>query len=255
MCIAILQKADTPALEDAVLDRCHRCHDDGCGMMYVSEKYGLQDFRTMDIEEFKTQYKKIHDKYSDNPIAVHFRTGTSGDMNVSNCHPFVVNEDMMLMHNGVMSNMDAKIGDKNYGLSDTRVFIEKVGKYLPDITTSGVLQEMLDEYIGWGNKLIVMNNEGEYYIANEMSGDWEGDVWYSNKSWKSYSNSGSNFGIHSTYDVKVPCVMCSNLIEKREVIKLDTISYTKYLCKFCFKGNQSMTLAELDAKIALDKWV
>src|SRR5579859_7149367 len=51
-------------------------------------------------------------------MALHWRLSTSGPINWENCHPFEVTDDILLMHNGVLSHRSTKTH------SDTRCYID-----------------------------------------------------------------------------------------------------------------------------------
>ena len=115
-------------------------------------------------------------------MLIHCRIGTSGVKTEYNTHPFMVNENVCLIHNGILDINVPKDSKKN----DTQIFIDK---YLSKINSkmllhSDQLHKLIAEVIGKSNKFVLMDNKGYYKIINEKSGHWKNNVWYSNSSYE-----------------------------------------------------------------------
>jgi hypothetical protein len=69
---------------------------------------------------------------------------------------------------------------------------------------------MLQQFIGVGNKLIFLDNVGDFEIVNESAGTWDGGNWFSNSSYKergvryygSYAVRDYGKGVGSAYGKK-----------------------------------------------------
>ena len=48
------------------------------------------------------------------------------------------------------------------------------------IFNKGIIK-LLEEYCEYMNKLVFLNNRGEYLIIGEDCGDWIDGIWFSNK--------------------------------------------------------------------------
>lgn len=138
--------------------------------------------RTMDLEE---SIALFHEMRADNPQAHaiwHARITTHGATNLDNCHPFMVDDGIVLGHNGMLPIQEAD------GKSDTRQFAEE---WLPKLGVS-VLDDPTEykeiEKFASGSKLAVLSVnpvlERPVYLINEHLGHWDKGVWYSNNSYQ-----------------------------------------------------------------------
>jgi predicted glutamine amidotransferase len=245
MCIIILQKENTSILSDNTLNRCHSVHKDGCGLMYIQEN-ALAITKTLNFDTFKESYKRIHKKFNNKPIGIHFRTGTGGGKNVENCHPFIVHNNLAFMHNGILSDINST---KNK--SDSNVFNEVIMKPMnEDIIHNESLQTLMEQYVGYSNKILFMNGKGEYHITNERNGDWKDNIWYSNGTWKpvtrtTYTSSAS----WDSYERKVTCTLCQKSIKRKHTIGIDSPRYIRYICVKCLKQQEVSVKKMFSSKI------
>ena len=191
MCIAILNKSHSP-IKKATLKNCFNNNDDGAG--YVFSKDNKLQFKK-GFFTFKNFWNSYNQDMIDNnnPItAIHFRITTHGKTNADNCHPFQVNKKLGFIHNGIiqMVSTDAK-------RSDTNMFNEKLLKQLPsNFIRNSAIMKLIEESIGQ-SKLVFLNNQGEYVIANENLGHWDNDVWYSNYSYKACETYYSGYSYYA----------------------------------------------------------
>jgi len=181
MCIAIMNAGKM--LPKKKLSNCWTYNDDGAGMLFiqdgklVAEKFANKGGDSFD--KFYQRYTEVKTSVSgEQPMLLHFRIATHG-MSEEYLHPFFVTSELGLVHNGVIRGFGSQ--DK----SDTAEFTELLS------TIPNVGMEMLDnlfiedaiyEYLGGTNKLIFLDNEGEYRIFGEKMGEWIGDNWFSNDS-------------------------------------------------------------------------
>lgn len=103
-------------------------------------------------------------------IAIHFRIASHGAINGKNCHPWKIRDNVLMMHNGIISWCG-----QDLTVSDSKILAGKLSNY--NFTKEGV--EILGHAIDSRNKLVVMTPE-ETHIVNEDSGEWVDDIWYSN---------------------------------------------------------------------------
>lgn len=174
MCIAIL-KPQGKSLSRELLYNCYTNNPDGCGFAYhTGDDVVINKF--MDFEDFYKEYVKYDGKYT---MLIHFRIATHGAIELDNCHPFILNHRMALIHNGVI----AGYGDKATK-SDTRDFIDKViGNISWKMWKNQSFCELVGNAIGY-SKLAILDKTGGYVIINEQKGLWEEGVWFSNSSFK-----------------------------------------------------------------------
>ena len=176
MCIAIVKPLDKTISEDR-LRICYNNNKDGCGFAYIKDNTIIIK-KFMEFEAFYKEYKLVE---TTSPMLIHFRIATHGKVELENCHPFKLNNRMVLIHNGIISGY----GDKEKK-SDTRDYIDKVlSKISWKMWKNPAFREMVGQAIGY-SKLGIMDVSGEMYIINYDKGVVEDGVWYSNSSFKEY---------------------------------------------------------------------
>lgn len=181
MCIAILNKSSM--LEESVFENSFENNPDGGGLAYVIHG-------KVKISHNMTSWKTLYDEYSmvrpltKYPIMIHFRIGTSGAKDERNLHPFMVTKDMALIHNGVVSYSPIE-KDK----SDTWHFVQflKTLKNPHSLLDAESTECNMIAAMTTGSKFCLLYKDGSYNIINEKAGSWNGDTWYSNKSYESCS--------------------------------------------------------------------
>jgi len=160
------------------LEEGFRCNGHGAG--FVTAHRGrleiCKGFFTFDA--FRAAYIPHAHKQS----AIHFRLATHGDRNEANCHPFAVTDEIALIHNGILpiDTSDAK------EMSDTWHYVEYVLKPLAlenrDFYSHGSIKFLGESAIS-GSKFVFLRADGDWDIWNREDGHWNGDIWYSNKSY------------------------------------------------------------------------
>jgi hypothetical protein len=163
------------------LNNCWMANDDGAGVAwaYKGQLYVFKELKNFDT--FYNYYNKLVETIgNESPMILHFRIKTHGPINLSNCHPFLVNENLAMVHNGILS-IDVP---KDSTDSDTAVFNKIILRKLPeDFLNNGAIITLLEKFC-IGSKLIFLDSLGNYKIINEKSGDWIDGIWYSNNSHK-----------------------------------------------------------------------
>lgn len=178
MCIAIYKPQGFHLLDETI-ENCWNSNPDGAGFMYAENgvlhvKKGL-----MTLENFKTTYEPHKNK----DCVLHFRIRTHGDLDKENTHPFLVDKNIGVVHNGIISKICTKTDPTK---SDTWHFCQL---HLSELAIDNhkfyqnpVYKELIESYIGQ-SKLIFMDNEGNVEIFNEKLGSWNTECWFSNSSW------------------------------------------------------------------------
>ena len=163
--------------------------------------------RSMDLDDTIGLFHDLRAEYPKAHAMFHLRITTHGNTSIDNCHPFVVDDGIVLGHNGMLP-----IKERD-GMSDTRQFAEE---WLPELGIADTLDNMDNftelEKFAAGSKLVVLSTSEQLakpvYIINEKDGHWEHGVWYSNNSYKyewysrSYRYTNYSFGqtIHTPRD-------------------------------------------------------
>jgi predicted glutamine amidotransferase len=188
MCIAILNIDTTPIAESALYNSWIY-NDDGAGLMWAHDgKLFTQkfpnDFTQESFDAFYKRYLEVR-SLTDLPIGLHFRIATHG-MSTEYLHPFNISDNVAIMHNGIISGFGTR------EVSDTAEFAQVLSmlpfdmtESVAGLTSNFAVEVLITNALGFGNKVIALDNEGEYFIFNEDQGHWYGNNWYSNDSYKS----------------------------------------------------------------------
>ena len=172
MCIAILNTKG--AIKDEYLKNSWDNNNQGGGLLYVKNNK-LIVFKSYDYNEFKKEYKTIRKDEKVKNIVLHFRIATSGHEKYINLHPFLVNDNLGFVHNGIISGL----GNNQH--SDTYQFNEMLKKLPSDFLKNNSIVDLISGYID-SSKLIFLDNLNNFTIINENYGMWESGNWYSNNS-------------------------------------------------------------------------
>lgn len=188
MCLIIWKDKGIESVNPDIFTEAYNFNDDGFGLMFPLDGRVEFDRSIGDIKIIQSLVEAY--TTADLPIAYHMRYGTHGKMNTDNCHPFQVlsldedGHDLYLMHNGVLSSVYC--WDKD--MSDTWHFVEDWLKPLLKEEYSLIKKDWFRDFvgfaIGFGNKLFLMDGDGDHYIINEDSGLWTHEnLWLSNDSY------------------------------------------------------------------------
>jgi len=180
MCIAILNKQGQ--LGSIQLENSWNNNNEGGGLMWVQDGK-LQTFKTYEYKDFEDMYFALRTNPNIGNIVLHFRIATSGFKNPINLHPFLVNDDLGFVHNGIISGL----GTADH--SDTYQFNELLQKLPTDFISNQGIMHFITEYIS-SSKLVFLDSQDNYSIVNEKFGHWDKtqDNWFSNDSYKSYND-------------------------------------------------------------------
>ena len=182
MCIAILKTKDGNITDEQLLN-CFDNNPDGAGIAYTKDNKIFIVKGIFDATQFVEEYHKAVAE-ADGAMLVHCRIGTSGFKDYTNCHPHIVSDECVMIHNGILS-IDVP---KDSKVSDTVLYVEQYLKPLPkDFMLNDGIMSLITDHIGAGNKFVFLNNHGDFSIANEKAGHWKNGVWFSNYSYEAYS--------------------------------------------------------------------
>ena len=175
MCIAIYNHDNV--LSHETIKNCWVSNGDGAGMLWV-ENGVLNTHKQLDnLDSFYAKYKQI--RSVTDTVVLHFRIRTHGKVDINNIHPFLVNDDLGLVHNGIISQTSYSKSD----YSDTYHFTEFLRSMPPNFHKYDACMELIADYIGVYNKLIFLGSDGYFKIVNESAGMWDGTSWFSNDSY------------------------------------------------------------------------
>ena len=152
-------------------------NSDGFGAM-VKQPDGVKVIKTVgNLDE-------IHELYSNeikgHEAVIHFRMKTHGEIDLFNCHPYQVTENLWVAHNGILSTGNAA----DVAKSDTWHYIQNYLKPLlakdPSLIHEPAFQRLIESHIGYTNKFGFMDGDGKVILINRQAGVEHFDAWLSN---------------------------------------------------------------------------
>ena len=178
MCQLVVKPAGV-SIKRSILHDAWMQNDDGAGFAYRDASGQIMLAKGyFKFKKFYAAYLKV--EHFD--MLIHFRFATDGDKVAENCHPFVVGEQVVLGHNGVLWSYRPTGQDTR---SDTRIFCETVvqpalraSAVTPTEFFSNPATKALFETATRGNKFVILEPNG-FHIMNESAGTWKDKVWYS----------------------------------------------------------------------------
>jgi predicted glutamine amidotransferase len=192
MCIAILNNGKKLSRQE--LSNCWVSNDDGAGLLYVDNGV-LKAFKQpnhdgfnvagADFNKFVKEYDRVYamSQHSKMPVLLHFRIATHG-LDPAYLHPFFVSDNVGLIHNGIIYGYGTR------DVSDTAEFANELAT-LPDTMTHNVdfldnpfISNSILDKLESSNKVVFMDNTGEYRIFNAQLGHWSKGNWFSNDAYK-----------------------------------------------------------------------
>ena len=181
MCIAIMNPSNV-TLKKKVIKNCWDNNYNGAGLLFVNQQTGeLDTFKELkNFDKYYDAYTNIRKHHKESTIILHFRIATHGGVTESNCHPFIVDDTLGFVHNGIISGVP---DSKEH--SDTYMFNESMLKKLPPgFVHNEVIMSLLADFIGY-SKLVFLDTDNQYHIVGEEKGVWDlGGCWFSNSSYK-----------------------------------------------------------------------
>lgn len=155
MCV-IVHIGAKKSISKALLQTCYQNNPDGWGIMFAVHG-------KLQIVKEKSSFDNFYNIFKDVPReverALHFRIRTSGNINTDNCHPFRINDNMGMMHNGTI---DTHFVQKD--MSDTFNYCEYELKPVvagwPNCIDDESFASLVEETTGW-SKLLFMDSDGK----------------------------------------------------------------------------------------------
>lgn len=187
MCIAIFKPAgvDIPI---AHLSQGWICNPDGGGYGFNVDGKAVIRKGYMKLKDFLASYNADVAAHPESNFLVHFRIRSMGAKGQENTHPYQI-EKGILIHNGTLTGTGARGSD---GPSDTQLFADRFSKNL-DFDLIQNNKEKWNQALSSSNKIAILYDDGRYQILNEGSGVWQDGVWYSNRSFVSWSGQNNGY--------------------------------------------------------------
>jgi len=177
MCLLVDQSAEANFSYE-FLAGVYRKNSDGLGIMYAEDG---------EVKVFKHLPKSIndfiifYDQHAKGRDCIwHARMKTHGDIDLNNCHPYKVTDEIYMAHNGILSAGN----DPDEAKSDTWHFINWVLRPAlqadPSLLHNQGFQDYIAHMIGASNKFAFMTSSGESVVMNVKSGVNFEKSWLSN---------------------------------------------------------------------------
>ncbi len=186
MCMILFdtRTSSSETIDREILERCLVKNQDGMGIMWPEEDE-VKLWRTLDdIDQLWERYCALRAKKS--LVALHFRLGTKGTVDIENCHPFQITKDFAFMHNGTITGFKQLLPE---GWSDSRFVCEELFKTFPkNFLARDAYYPIMDSLL-FKDRMLFLDGRGRYSIFNEKGGVWK---------WKSKTSPGVWFS-HDRY--------------------------------------------------------
>jgi len=178
MCIAIVNNSKTLPLE--TFTASYKNNPDGIGFAFT-DGTEVHTVRTMEHpEKLYERYVQIRDA-TPHPILIHARIGTHGSKDLGNVHPFKLDKQTALIHNGIVDAPTYRPDRSDtWHLVDLLKMMQRPAD-LFDTTTNA--HQWLKELAGY-SKIALLNAQGQTVIIGEDKGTWIDGTWYSNGTYK-----------------------------------------------------------------------
>ena len=180
MCIIIVANVNK-RLSNRIIKRAYKNNPDG---------FGIAASINGKLEVIKGLYKpskiiKIYNQLrakASGDIVLHFRIATRGNVTDSLCHPFYVNKDLVMFHNGVEIDEDiAGHSCSNKDESDTMAFVNNILKnFKKGFQKNKNIMNMISKSVGNNNRLCFLDSNGvTTYSSSDLWVESKG-ILYSN---------------------------------------------------------------------------
>lgn len=179
MCIIAVVPKDK-YLIDEVLHNCWTMNSQGGGFAYAKDGKIRVVKELLSKEKFNYLYRKHQEGAPESIFILHWRVRTHGTVSLMNVHPFWVNKDIVMFHNGTISGLpdDTLRSDSN---QFNRLILQKLpGNWIKNRATLTLLQDRIG-----GSRMAFLTAAGNVTILNKQSWDSSTDgIHFSNTGWR-----------------------------------------------------------------------
>jgi hypothetical protein len=206
------------------IDNCWRENGDGAGIISVNNGRFVVN-KTTKLKQLKRLIKQ-HEQ-NDSYLSIHFRWASVGAVNQENIHPFQVNDDVFMAHNGTFVGIKPPEGE-----SDTKYMARWLSALPRGWHNSKTMLTLIEHYFGSKNK-VVFYKRGSFTITNQDAWVNDDDLLWSNKDYliaPAVENKESK-----ALTTLVKCEFCYRLFPENELVQ--QVNYNSYssffLCSHC----------------------
>lgn len=181
---------------------------DGFGMSAsVNNKLFVYKSISMNSDDIIKLYNSIR-QVATGDIVLHFRLATHGDISDKLCHPFYVNKDLVMFHNGVIRDSISGYNECNKNESDTKAFVNNVLKnFKKGFQNNETIMNMISETLGEYNKLCFLDSTGNTtYTSSSKWVEYNGilysnpDIFYQGENYRYINPATMEYTTEDYYD-------------------------------------------------------
>ena len=180
MCIIIVANKNKK-IPNEHIELASELNCDGFGMSAsVNNKLFVYKSISMNSDDIIKLYNSIR-QVATGDIVLHFRLATHGDVSDKLCHPFYVNKDLIMFHNGVIRDSVSGYSGHNKNESDTKAFVNNVLKnFKKGFQNNETIMNMISASVGEYNRLCFLDSAGNTtYTSSSKWVEYNG-ILYSN---------------------------------------------------------------------------
>ena len=238
MCIIAFKPVGVKLPKEKILKNCYSNNPDGVGIAIQREGQIIIN-KFMEENPF-IAYHRNNARKNDN-IIYHFRIATHGQVNLQNCHPFIITKDWeemgkgysitnknILAHNGIITSFA-----DNHGKSDSKMLAHLLADedINENLFKSVGIQKLIEAVVD-SDKLIVMNKKGNYFLLGNF--EKSKGIYYSNFSFRyKYSryNDYYNYNDDYYYAIKTPTPDKQN--KENKMLNINCCRTKNQRCAYC----------------------
>lgn len=181
---------------------------DGFGMSAsVNNKLFVYKSISMNSDDIIKLYNSIR-QVATGDIVLHFRLATHGGISDKLCHPFHVNKDLVMFHNGVIRDSVSGYNEHNKNESDTKAFVNNVLKnFKKGFQNNETIMNIISETLGEYNRLCFLDSEGKTtYTSSSKWVEYNGilysnpDVFYEGEDYRYINPATMEYTTEDFYD-------------------------------------------------------
>ena len=180
MCIIIVANKNKK-IPNEHIKLANELNCDGFGMSAsVNNKLFVYKSISINSDDIIKLYNSIR-QVTTGDIVLHFRLATHGDISDKLCHPFYVNKDLVMFHNGVIRDSVSGYNGHNKNESDTKAFVNNVLKnFKKGFQNNKTIMNMISTSVGEYNRLCFLDSTGQTtYTSSDKWVEYNG-ILYSN---------------------------------------------------------------------------
>ena len=180
MCIIIVANKNKK-IPNEHIKLANELNCDGFGISAsVNDKLFVYKSISINSDDIINLYNSIR-QVATGDIVLHFRLATHGDISDKLCHPFYVNKDLVMFHNGIIRDSVSGYNGHNKNESDTKAFVNNVlKKFKKGFQNNETIMNMISTSVGEHNKLCFLDSTGQTtYTSSDKWVEYNG-ILYSN---------------------------------------------------------------------------